>query len=115
MALELEIVGEDAVSEASDLRKWIERERIRDIEEVEQRVIAPKPGEQGPTALAILKIVLSSAALVKLAESVHVWIKSSRKKIKIKISDGDRVIEVEADNPGDLQELVDAAKKLQVG
>lgn len=112
MSLKIEIVSETGVEDAADLSHWLHQERIRDLIDITQDAVPPGPGEQGPTLLAVLTVVLGSAAVVKLAESVHVWIQTRNAPTKIKITDGDRIIEIETSRLTPLPDWVESSVRL---
>ncbi len=115
MTIKIEVIGENAVEETAHLKEWLLRARISGVEAVEQDEIPPdsEKGEMGPTLLAVLSVVLGSAAMVKLAESVHVWIAAKYDPIIVRITDGDGEVTIEAQDPEDLEKVVSAIKKLK--
>src|ERR1700751_5225687 len=58
MQLSLEIEGASSVAETAELRAWLHDVGVRVIERITREETPPKPGEQGPTLLAILTVVL---------------------------------------------------------
>ena len=112
MAVLIEISGEGELAETNDLKRWIEQERISGVDEVRQEFEPPAVGEQGPTALAVISIVLGSAAMVELARSIHVWLTTRKRRLKVKISNVNRVVEVECENPPNTEELLQQIKLL---
>ena len=106
MELLLQLEGEDSVQETADLKAWIQRERIADLTDISQKENPPGPGEQGPTLLAILGVVLGAKATVELVRSIHRWIETRQRKIVITIQHGDRTITVECANPDDVDALL---------
>lgn len=104
--IDLVLDAKDGSSEQAtdDLYRWLNMEEgIR----VKRERGAPEEGSMGIDPLSILTVVLGSAAAVKLAESLHVWIENRRPKIKIRIVNGDRSIEIETNNVESQQELIE--------
>ncbi|WP_269582239.1 effector-associated constant component EACC1 [Roseibium sp. Sym1] len=116
MSIKIEIIGENALEETAHLKNWLESARISGVETVEQEEIPPDSdkGEMGPTLLAVLTVVLGSAAMVKLAESVHVWISAKYDPIIVKFTNGDEEVLLKAQNPEDLETVVAAINRLRV-
>jgi|SRR5215831_12134018 len=112
MELSVTLDGSGSVAETGELRAWLHDARIREVERVTQETTAPKPGEQGPTLLAILTIILGSRALVELARSLHRYIEARRPKVKLTIKTRKKLIEIDCTNPPPLDELVKEAKFL---
>jgi hypothetical protein len=79
--------------------------RLREVDSVRQAETPPKPGEQGPTLLAILTVVLAGRATVELVRSIHRCIEARRPKTTIKIKTAKRTIEIDCMNPPPLPEL----------
>jgi hypothetical protein len=52
------VIAFEAVAETAELRDWLHNARIREVERVIQEESPPKRGEQGPTLLAVLTVVL---------------------------------------------------------
>ena len=114
MEIDINIHGPKATDETASLLRWLQSERLREVNSLQRKEQPPKPGEQGATLLAILTVVLASPAVVKLVESIHRWIDATRPSIRISIKtkDGREVI-IDAKNPKSLQELILAAKSLE--
>ena len=106
MELLMHLEGEESVRETADLKAWLQRERIAGLTAICQTEEPPGPGEQGPTLLAILGLVLGAKATVELVRSIHRWIETRQRKIVIKIQRGDQIITVECVNPGDVDTLL---------
>jgi hypothetical protein len=115
MELTVDIEGVHAVAETAELREWLRKARFRDVESITQQEQPPKPGEQGPTLLAILTVILGSRALAELVRSIHRYIEARRPKTKIKIKSGSKTIEIDCTNPPPLSDLVEQAKVLAAG
>src|SRR5689334_8029162 len=112
MQLSLEIEGASSVAETAELRAWLHDVRLREIERVTQEETPPKPGEQGPTLLAILTVVLGSKAVVALIHSIHRYVEAKKPRIKIKIKAGKKSVKIDCTNPPPLPELITQAKAL---
>jgi hypothetical protein len=85
MQLTMDLEGTGSVTETTELRAWLHDARIIEVEKVTQEEAPPKPGEQGPTLLAILTVVLTSRAVVELIRSIHRYIEAKTPKTRIKI------------------------------
>ena len=106
--LEFLLEGQDATqSTIFSLQNWIKQEKIDDLEELTVKTSPPKEEEMGVEPVSILAVVLGSAAVVQLVKSIHVWIKSSKPKVKMKIIVNSKTIEIEAENLRDTQSLVE--------
>jgi hypothetical protein len=112
MQLTLDVQGPASVAEASELRAWLHDARMPSVDQIEQQEEPPKPGEQGPTLLAILTVVRGSKAMVELVRSIHRYIEARRPKTKIKITSGKKTFEIDCTNPPSIEELVKEAKEL---
>jgi hypothetical protein len=112
MQLTISLKGDRAVAETAELRDWLHNARIREVERVIQEESPPKRGEQGPTLLAVLTVVLGSRALVELVRSVFRCIEARTPKTKITITAGKKSITIDCVNPPPLAELVEQAKIL---
>jgi hypothetical protein len=115
MQLSIDIDGAGSVDEATQMQGWLRQGRIKDVQNVAQQEAPPKPGEQGPTLLAIITVVLGSKALVELVRSIHRYIEARTPKTKITITSGKKKIVIDATNPPPLAELVEQAKVLADG
>jgi hypothetical protein len=115
MDITVDLEGSDAVAETIELREWLHNARIREVERVTQEEAAPAPGEQGPTLLAVLTIVLGSRAVVELVRSIHRYIEARTPKITIKITTGKKSIKIDYTNPIALPELLEQVKNLGFG
>jgi hypothetical protein len=109
MELVLDVEGPDQVKQAAELQTWLREARVGGIEKLRQEERPPGPGEQGPTLLAILTILLGSQAVVKLVRSIHRYIEARRPKTKITIKHGKKTIV----SPPPLSELEKLAKGLE--
>lgn len=115
MELLVKLEGADSVGETADLKGWIQRERIPSITGITQREKPPRAGEQGPTLLAILGVVLGAKATVELVRSIHRWIETRKRKITITIERGDQKVIVDCDNPPDIDKLLERVEVLVNG
>ena len=106
MELQITLEGESSVEETADLKSWLHRQRITDVSAISQKEQPPAPGELGPTLLAILGVVLASKAAVELVRSIHRWIETRKRKIKIVIEAGGKKITIECENPQNFDTLV---------
>jgi hypothetical protein len=107
--LTISVEGENAVTEAADLQRWIARKRIRDVRAI-QKSDPPKQGEQGATLLAVLGVVLGAQATIELVRSIHAWIETKRRTLKVTVATNGQSIIIEANNPQDIDSLVAQAK-----
>ena len=99
MQLTVDIEGPASVAETSELRAWLQGARLPTVERIAQEETPPEPGEQGPTLLAILTVILGSSAMVELVRSIHRYIQARTPKTKIKIKVGKKTIEIDCTNP----------------
>lgn len=109
MDLEVKLEGHDATERTLySLQDWIKQERISGLS-ARRKSIPPKADEMGADPVTILSVVLASAAVVELVKSIHVWIKNTRPKVKVKIQlTESKFIEIEAENlSADPQDLID--------
>ncbi len=108
MELDLGLEGQDATEQTLySLQDWLKQEKIKGLR-IETKSSPPKTGQMGADFIPILTAFLTSAAVVELVKSIHVWIQATRPKIKIKIQiPVDKTIEVDASNLPDTQALVD--------
>lgn len=106
--LEFLLEGRDATQPTIfSLQDWIKQENIPDLEELTVKTSPPKEEEMGVEPVSILAVVLGAEAVVQLVRSIHVWIKTSRPKVKMKIIVNSKTIEIEAENLPDTQSFVD--------
>lgn len=104
--------GPDATERTTiDMRNWIKQEKIPTLDSVERLVDSPKKGEMGIDPATALTIVLGSAAIVELVKSIHVWIQTRRPKTKMKITSGDKTIDIETNNVKTQEELISLVEK----
>jgi hypothetical protein len=105
--VQLELEGTGATEDTIfDLQDWINQERIRGIR-VERESIPPKPGEMGAKSAATRSIVGAMAApvLVEVVQSVFGWLKVRRPRLKIRLNAGGEVIEIDAENLSNEQQI----------
>jgi hypothetical protein len=105
--VQLELEGTGATEDTIfDLQDWINQERIRGIR-VERESIPPKPGEMGAKLAATISIVGAMAApvLVEVVQSVFGWLKVRRPRLKIRLNAGGEVIEIDAENLSNEQQI----------
>jgi hypothetical protein len=112
MELTIELSGTGSLSETADLQEWLRDAHIREVERLTLEEAPAKQGEQGPTLLAILTVVLGARATVELVRSIHRYIDARKPKTKIKIKLGKKTVEIDCTNPPPLPELVEQAKVL---
>ncbi|WP_439377793.1 effector-associated constant component EACC1 [Amycolatopsis lexingtonensis] len=77
---------------------------------VKKRYAAPKPGELGTIADAIMISVGSGGALTVLASALKAWVQRPRgKHVVLRVSRGDRVAEIDAErvDSGDIEAILD--------
>lgn len=109
MDLELELQGSDATEETTiAVQDWIRREQIEGLR-VERKSAPAVEGQMGIDPLTALSVVLGSAAVVELVKSLHVWIRTRRPQLKIKLKVGDSDLEINAQNLPDQQALIERA------
>ena len=112
MQVIIEIEGNDAVEEATILNDWLHESRINEVKTIKQEEMPPKPGEQGPTLLAILTVVLGSKAIVELVRSIHHYIdaqaQNKKSTVTVKLKGGS--IKIESTNLPPLSELINLVK-----
>jgi hypothetical protein len=105
--VQLKLEGTDATEDTIfDLQDWINRERLRGIR-VERESIVPKPGEMGGELIATISIVglVAAPVLVEVVKSVFGWLKTRRPTLKIRLKVGREVIEIEAENLSNEQQI----------
>jgi hypothetical protein len=112
--LSLDLEGPISVAETSELCAWLHDSRIRGVDSVKQAEAPPARGEQGPTLLAVLTIVLGSHALAELIRSIDRYIEARTPKIKLKIKTRSKLIEIDCTNPPPLLELINQVNRLAV-
>lgn len=108
--MSVQLVGASDVDETKDLLKWIKRERIDGIDDIEQVSVPPKEGEMGPSLLAVLGVVLGAKATVELVKSIHKWIETRKRKIKITIEKDGQSITIDCESPESVAEIMDGLK-----
>ena len=107
MDIELLLCGVDATDETTvALQDWLRREQVVGLR-VERMIAPPVEGEMGIDPLTALSIVLGSQAVVELMKSVHVWIKTRRPKLTIKLKTVHEELEIDAENLPELQALIE--------
>ena len=104
--LTVTLVGEKDVDETTDLLKWIRRERIDGFEDIEQAKLPPKEGEMGPSLLAVLGVVLGANATVELVKSIHKWIETRKRKVKITIERDGHIMTIDCESPESVSEIM---------
>ena len=115
MDVEIQLEGQDVNDQTVlALQDWIRREDIAGLQ-VKRKGIAPEPGQMGADAGTVLSVVLGSAAAVQLVKSIHVWLQTKRRVIKIKLRAGSTTIEIDADNVVDERSLIESVAKLAQG
>jgi hypothetical protein len=98
MNLRIELQGPDATENTTlDIQDWLRRERLVGLQ-IERESGHPEEGQMGAELVPILSVVLGSAALVELVKCLHVWLTVRRPRVKIKVTIGNRLAEMEADN-----------------
>jgi hypothetical protein len=107
VSVQLELEGTDATEDMIfDLQDWINRERIQGIR-AQQESLPPKPGEMGAELAAIISIAgpIVAPVLVEVVQSVFGWLKMRRPRLKIGLSVGGEVIEIEGENLSNEQQI----------
>jgi hypothetical protein len=105
--IQLELEGTDATEDTIfDLQDWINQERIRGIRAARESV-PPKPGELGAELAPIISIVgpIVASVLVEVVQSVFGWLKMRRPTLKIGLKVGGEVIEIDAENLSNEQQI----------
>jgi Effector Associated Constant Component 1 len=99
MKIDLNIQGNDASEETIfSMEDWIRQAKIAGLK-VESQNTIPENEAMGEPVSMVLSVVLASAAVVELVKSIHVWIKSTRPRVKIKVHFGmDKIVEIDAEN-----------------
>lgn len=100
--------GQDANEKALlSLRNWVQEERISGITEVRPVQGVSNPENMGIDPITILSVVLASTAVVELVKSIHVWIQSTRPRVKIKLQLAEhQFLEIDAENLPEASVLV---------
>jgi hypothetical protein len=107
VSVQLELEGTDATEDTIiDLQDWINRERIQGAR-AQQESIPPKPGEMGGELAEIISIVgpIAAPVLVEVVKSVFGWLNMRRPRLKIGLNVGGEVIEIDAENLSDEQQI----------
>jgi len=109
MNLDIRLESDDPLDSVA-LQDWIRREDIEGAA-IQRRIL---PGEKGTMgdAGSILEIVLGSAAVVQLVRSIHLWLKTRRRRIKIHLKAKDTDLTIEVDSLDDEQAIVKKAEGL---
>ena len=104
--MEIEIIGDRSLDHAGDLLRWLREERIPGLDP-QQKQGPNVAGTQGAELVAILTAVLSSGAVVALAQSLHVWIKAKQPQIRLKVTIPRKgTFEIDAKNAHDEASLI---------
>jgi len=105
--IEIEGDGKTSVREITELRDWLLKARLQDIQSVEQRVAPPKDGEMGAELIEVLQVVLAAPAVLALVSCIKRYIEARRPqtKITIKSDRGTVVIDTKNATSADLQDL----------
>jgi hypothetical protein len=107
LAVALEGQGADEEALLS-LRNWVQEERISGVTEVRPVQGVPNPENMGIDPITILSVVLASTAVVELVKSIHVWIQSTRPRVKIKLQLAEnQFLEIDAENLPEASVLVE--------
>ncbi len=110
MNIDIRLESDDPQADNLALQDWIRREDIDGLE-IRRRILRGQEGAMGDAG-AILEIVLESAAAVQLVRSIHVWLKTRRRKIKIRLKTKDTELNIDVDSPDDEQAIVQRAEGL---
>lgn len=108
---EIIIDGHDDLAEAADLVKWLKLDRVPDVERVEQKTLPPAPGEQGPSLLAVLGVVLGAKATVELVKSIHKWIETRKRRITVTIKTPEGEVTIDGEGPDAIDKVLASIKK----
>ena len=102
--LKLALDGPDANEDTLlSLEDWIREEHISGVKKVEPEAGKAEPGKMGLDPITVLSVILASSAMLELVKSIHVWIRSTRPKVKVKVQlQENRFIEIDAENIPDL-------------
>ena len=108
IALNLALQGEDATEDIMfSLQDWILQEQISGLKQVEPEEGQTEPGKMGIDPITVLSVVLASKAVVELVKAIHVWIQSTRPKIKVKVQLAEGMfVEIDAENLAETDELL---------
>ena len=107
MELELQLQGHDATEPTLfSLQDWIRQERLPGVQ-VQVKTSSPKPGKLGVEPVTILSVVLTSSVIVEVVKSICAWVKSRRPKVRVKFQTAEYSIEIDFENPPDMQSLLD--------
>ncbi len=112
LKLSISVEGPGSVAEIAELRHWLHNARIREVEAIEQKVDPPKAGEQGPTLLAVLSVVLAAPAVVELVSCIYRFIEARTPRVTVIIETPERKIKIVCANPPPLPDLVAQANRL---
>ena len=117
MELEITLTGYDAnLSTLQSLQQWVKGEDIPGLHVL--RASKPPSGEQmGADLMEVITVALSApeiytAAVVALVETLHVWISSRRRDLRVTVRAGEKLIEIDAKNVKSEEELLQQAKSL---
>jgi hypothetical protein len=108
--LEIRLESDDSPLDTSNLQDWIRREDIDGLA-IQRRLLPGPEGTMGDAG-STLEIVLGSAAVVQLVRSIHVWLKTRRRNVKIHLKTNDTDLRIEIDSPDDEQAIVKKAEGL---
>ena len=112
MDIDIELAGTDATEKVLfSMQDWLKNEKIPELKAT-RKSNKPAKGHMGIDPATILSIVLGSAAIVKLVESIHVWLKTRRPNINVKIKTPNGNIEIDAQNLPEIDTLIDKATAL---
>lgn len=108
IALNLALQGEDATEDTMfSLQDWILQEQISGLKQVEPEEGQTEPGKMGIDPITVLSVVLASKAVVELVKAIHVWIQSTRPKVKVKVQLAEGMfVEIDAENLAETDELL---------
>lgn len=115
MNLLIEGEGSEAVQETADLLDWLHEARLRDVQEIVQDKLPPRPGEQGPEMLQALQIVLAAPAVIALVGCVKAYIAAKKPTMRMTFKTKDGSLVLDAQNPPPIAELERMAKTLLPG
>lgn len=106
--LNLVIQGEEATEDVMfSLQDWILQEQIVGLKQVLPDGGQTEPGKMGIDPITVLSVVLASKAIVELVKTIHVWIQSTRPKVKIKVQLAEGMfVEIDAENLSETDELL---------
>jgi hypothetical protein len=98
MELTIEGNGSESVEEIRALHNWLREARLDDIQSISQKILPPKPGEQGPELLDVLQIVLAAPAVITLIKCIKDYIVATRPKFKITVKTEKGSVTIDAQN-----------------